>query len=209
VPQTLAGIMGIEPAKGKRMTALVKCSGGDRAKKKFEYAGISDCVAAMNAGGGPPECRYGCLGLGTCASACKFGAVTADEGVALVDYERCTGCMSCINACPRRIIAMVPYHADVNVCCSSVEKGTVLRKVCEVGCIGCRMCEKACNNGAIRVTDSLAVIDYDKCTGCGDCAEKCPRKLIFDANLDKGPKQAVEELDEEIEEENNSEEIKE
>ena len=190
--RAIAAIMEVEPVKSVRHTALVKCSGGNRASKKFEYAGIGDCVSAMNTGGGPLACRYGCLGLGTCVSACAFGAVSVTEGVALTDHERCTGCLACVKACPRRIITMVPYLADVNVCCSSVDKGAVLRKVCEVGCIGCRMCEKACKYDAIHVNNNLAVIDYEKCTGCGDCAEKCPRKLIFDANLDKGPKRAAE-----------------
>ncbi|MBQ9104072.1 MAG: 4Fe-4S binding protein [Clostridia bacterium] len=26
--------------------------------------------------------------------------------------------------------------------------------------------------------DNLAVIDYSKCTGCGICADKCPKKCI-------------------------------
>ena len=28
------------------------------------------------------------------------------------------------------------------------------------------------------MVDNLAHIDYDKCIGCGICAQKCPRKLI-------------------------------
>ncbi|MCL2081330.1 MAG: RnfABCDGE type electron transport complex subunit B [Oscillospiraceae bacterium] len=186
--QAIAGIMGVEPVKGKRMTALVKCSGGVRAKKKFEYAGIQDCVAAARIGGGLLECRYGCLGLGTCVSVCVFGAVSIVDGVAVIDYDKCESCGKCVSACPKNIISMIPYEADVHVCCSSADKGAVLRKICEIGCVGCRLCEKVCKHDAIHVNDNLAAIDYDKCTHCGDCAEKCPRKLISDANLDKGPK---------------------
>jgi Fe-S-cluster-containing hydrogenase component 2 len=35
-------------------------------------------------------------------------------------------------------------------------------------------CEKTCPNGAIKVQDNLAVIDYSKCTNCGECAKACP-----------------------------------
>ena len=33
-------------------------------------------------------------------------------------------------------------------------------------------------NEAVTVTDNLAHIDYEKCTVCGACAEKCPKKII-------------------------------
>ena len=41
-----------------------------------------------------------------------------------------------------------------------------------------KLCEKACETGAITVTDNLATIDNAKCTACGACVEKCPKKII-------------------------------
>jgi ferredoxin len=160
-----------------------------RAKNKFEYSGIKDCNAAMRIGGGSPKmCEYGCIGLGTCVAACPFGAISIVEDVAVVDHERCTGCLTCTKACPKKIIIPGPYFADVNVGCSSKSKGATLRKVCDIGCLGCKVCERICQHGAITVIDNLAVIDFEKCVGCGDCAEKCPRKLIVDAKLDRSPR---------------------
>ncbi|HOG01284.1 MAG TPA: 4Fe-4S binding protein, partial [Clostridia bacterium] len=49
---------------------------------------------------------------------------------------------------------------------------------CAAGCIACRRCEKECPEGAIRMENELAVIDYDKCTGCGRCVEVCPTRCI-------------------------------
>ena len=40
-------------------------------------------------------------------------------------------------------------------------------------CTDCDRCVKACPSGAITVKDNLAVIDYDKCIGCGVCTTKC------------------------------------
>lgn len=41
-------------------------------------------------------------------------------------------------------------------------------------CIGCRICEKNCNHGAITVNEERkAVIDYNKCVGCGQCVALC------------------------------------
>ena len=52
-------------------------------------------------------------------------------------------------------------------------------KACSVGCIGCKMCEKVCEFDAVKVTDNVAYIDTTKCTNCGACAEKCPKKIIL------------------------------
>jgi len=71
---------------------------------------------------------------------------------------------------------------DIRVLCSSRDTGAALRKFCDIGCLGCRLCEKNCPSGAIWVNDNLAVIDYDKCTNCSQCVSKCPRKLLMDIN---------------------------
>ena len=42
----------------------------------------------------------------------------------------------------------------------------------------CGLCQKNCEAGAITVIDNIARIDYDKCTHCGVCVEKCPKKII-------------------------------
>lgn len=189
VAEKLGGILGVVTGKNTRMTALVRCSGGLRARNKYAYEGLTDCQAAMRIGGGTPkECAYGCIGLGTCVSSCPWGAINLVDGVAVVDHERCTGCLQCAKACPKKIIIPVPYHADVNVACSSQDKGAILKKVCDIGCLGCKVCEKICQQKAIKIVDNLAVIDFDLCNGCGDCAEKCPRKLIVDAKLDRTPR---------------------
>lgn len=37
---------------------------------------------------------------------------------------------------------------------------------------------KNCPAEAIKVENFHAIIDYEKCTGCGVCMEKCPKKAI-------------------------------
>ncbi len=183
IADKIAEILGIQTKKNVRLTALVRCSGGNRAERKYEYVGEKDCLAASLVAGGPLECKYGCLGFGTCVKACPFGAISVENGAAVVDHEKCTGCLKCVKACPRGIIVPVPYTADVNVLCSSHDKGAVLRKICEIGCLGCKICVNTCKYDAIHVEDNLAVIDYDKCITCGECAEKCPRGLIKNSKL--------------------------
>ena len=177
----IAEIAGLaSPEAGIRKRAQVMCSGThELAAKKYIYEGIQDCVSAAMLSGGDKLCPNGCIGLGTCASACKFGAIHIINGVAAVDYEKCVACGACITACPKHIIRLIPYDAKHWVGCSSTDKGAVTKNYCEVGCIGCKICEKACSNGAIKVENNLASINYELCNGCGVCVSKCPRKIIW------------------------------
>lgn len=174
-------ILGIAVAGGERVSAMVLCRGAKGvAEEKYRYYGIEDCAAANRLAGGPKECAYACLGLGSCVKACKFGAIAVKDGVAVVDPDKCTACGMCVKACPKQVIGLVPYQAKYVVACRSKDKGNVVTKACRAGCIGCRLCEKACPVDAIRVEDNLARIDYQKCIGCGECALKCPRGIIVE-----------------------------
>jgi electron transport complex protein RnfB len=175
----IAEIMGIEAKTEEKMTAFVMCLGtADAAKNKYESNEHIDCHTANRLGGGMKECTFGCLGFGSCVEKCKFGALSLQNGVAVVAREKCTNCGACIAECPRKIIKRVPYSAKAVVACASKDKGKDTRNACSVGCIGCGICAKNCDAGAIEVVDNCAVIDYKKCTGCGLCAEKCPRGVI-------------------------------
>jgi len=183
----IAAVMGVKVEAAERRVAFVRCSGGDRAGHKFDrYVGLDDCVAAMKVSGdGPLDCSFGCLGLGTCVKACKFDAIHInDHGVAEVDREKCTYCMQCAAVCPRKVIVSMPYNVDIVLPCANHEKGAAAKSHCGISCIGCHLCEKNCPSGAITVRNNVAVIDYDKCTSCGTCVTKCPRKLIINIHAD-------------------------
>lgn len=173
-------IMGVALAPGRRMTAFVKCS-GTCAKTNPEYAYFDelDCrIAYLAPKHGAKKCSYGCCGYGTCAKVCPFDAIRIVDGLAVVDKEKCQACGKCVAVCPNKLIELVPYDAKFIVRCSSRAKGKDVKAACEDGCLGCGLCMKVCETGAISVVGNLASIDQDKCIGCGKCAEKCPAKII-------------------------------
>lgn len=178
--EQIAAVMGIEAADTKRMTAFVKCAGTcDKTKQNYDYYGVEDCkMLAFVPSGGPKTCNYGCMGYGSCVKVCPFDAIHIVDGIANVDKEKCKACGKCIAECPKNLIELVPYEAEHLVKCNSKAKGKDVMKGCSVGCIGCKMCEKVCEEGAIEVVDNIAHIDYGKCSGCGKCSEKCPKKII-------------------------------
>ncbi len=185
--QKIGEIMGVEVEERVRMRAQVMCSGtAEFAKKKYIYEGAKDCISATKQAGGDKLCPNGCIGLGTCVESCPFEAISVVEGVAVVDYKKCEGCGVCTHACPKGIIKLIPYNSRHWVGCMSVEKGAVTRKQCDVGCISCKLCEKACEYDAIHVNGFVASIDYDKCVGCDKCIDKCPRHIIWSASTQDG-----------------------
>ena len=178
--EKISAIMGVEAGEFVKKVAFVKCAGTcEKASDKYQYSGVQSCIEAMNVpGAGPKGCEFGCMGFGSCVKACPFDAIHVVDGIAVVDKEACKACGKCIAACPKHLIELIPYEQKTFVRCNSNAKGKVQLTICQAGCIGCRLCEKNCEAGAITVTNFLAHIDADKCTECGVCVEKCPRKII-------------------------------
>ena len=179
VAAQIAEIMGSEVEVVKNV-AFVKCSGTcEKAGDRFTYYGNEDCVqAALSTGGGAKACQFGCMGLGSCVKVCEFDAIHVENGIAVVDKEKCVACGKCIKVCPKKLIDLVPYEQKHFVACNSNDFGKEVKAVCQSGCIGCKMCERNCEADAIHVENNIAHIDYDKCTNCGKCKEKCPVKVI-------------------------------
>jgi Pyruvate/2-oxoacid:ferredoxin oxidoreductase delta subunit/bacterioferritin-associated ferredoxin len=55
---------------------------------------------------------------------------------------------------------------------------TMLAKVDEEKCIGCKICQKVCPPLAIEVVNKVSRVDAEKCRGCGNCNQRCPENAV-------------------------------
>ena len=179
--EAIADILGIEAVTVEPRVALVTCQGDNlRATNKYRYLGLQDCNAAQKLADGPKNCPGGCLGLGSCERVCPFGAIEMTaEKLAVINRDKCTGCEKCVAVCPRQVIRMVPLKATVHVLCNSHDKGALVRKYCQVGCIGCHICKKTVPE-AYQVKDFLASVEYQQDSDAVEAIDKCPTKCIRD-----------------------------
>jgi len=103
--QKVAQIMGVDAGEAETPLSYNLCNGGNRAADKYHYMGVSSCKAMAVVFGGKRVCTVGCIGLGDCIRACKFGAVKmGPAGHPVVNEELCVGCGACQHACPKDII---------------------------------------------------------------------------------------------------------
>lgn len=184
VANQVAHVLGMDQVDtGVPKVALQKCGGGCKVSTiRYDYHGVPTCGAAYMLHGGPLVCEYGCIGFGDCVAACPFDAMAmGPERRPRIDLDKCTGCGICVTTCPMGsddLLKLEDEGSPILVACCSHEGPKPTRQACPRGCIACKACEKVCEDDAIHVVENLAVVDYDRCTACGKCIEKCPTKCI-------------------------------
>lgn len=103
--EAVSSIMGVAAGEAEAPLSYNMCEGGNRAADKYHYMGVSSCKAMAVIFGGRRLCTVGCIGLGDCVKACKFGALSmGSNGHPVVDDDKCVGCGACQKACPKDII---------------------------------------------------------------------------------------------------------
>ena len=182
VAKKVAAILGVEVVQTYPYRPVIHCAARTEDKLGVvPYDGVKTCTEA-NIVGVTQACTYGCLGYGDCARACPFDALHMVAGKPVVDYDKCTGCGACVKACPRNLIEQIPFKQErmLVVACANKEPAREVKKVCKVGCMGCKACQRIFAE-LFEVKDNLAYLNYDKYTGDEDFEPvfaKCPAKVL-------------------------------
>ena len=181
----LAKIMGVKATPSYPFRPIVHCGARyDDRLLRSDYQGVPRCATA-NLVAGVQGCVYGCLGFGDCVRACEYDAIHVVKGLATVDYDKCVGCAACARVCPRNIITINAFKTDrmLAVLCSNLDAGKDVKRVCKVGCLGCRACERT--SDLFKVENNLSTINYETYAQSNfedvlKATKKCPRnRLVF------------------------------
>jgi len=176
----IAEFLGVEVGARDKLVARLHCAGGRaQARQIAEYERCGTCAAAAVVAGGGKGCWWGCLGLGDCDRACTFDAIEMNEnGLPVVDVERCTACNDCVEVCPRDLFELLPLGRPLLVQCRIPLVGDEARALCSVACDGCERCAQDAAAGLITMIGSLPVVDYARPDAARDATYRCPTRAI-------------------------------
>ncbi len=193
VADNVAAALGVEAHEAVRVVAVMLCNGGEaEAVMTGLYRGEQTC-AASDLTGGEKACVYSCLGYGDCVESCNYDSmVMNDNGIPVVFYDACVGCVACVKACPRDLLEMHPVDHKLFVYCKNKDKGPVAKKACKVACIACNLCVKDCEiEGGMEMVDNLAIVNYETCPQDDKPIVRCPTHcILFDKEVEN-TKEAV------------------
>lgn len=178
----IADYLGVEASQEEKKVARLLCAGGiSEAHNLANYkGGMSTCRGEAVVVGGSKDCSWGCLGLGDCETVCNFDAITMnDNGLPVVDAEKCTACNDCVEVCPKDLFVLMPISQKLIVQCRSLLEGDLAESKCSVACTACSRCVVDSAPGVIEIINNLAVINYDLNDLTSSLATKrCPTDAI-------------------------------
>lgn len=80
-----------------------------RAKGKNNRRIYVSCVNKDKGALTRKACEVGCIGCGKCVKICPFEAISLENNLAYIDFNKCKLCRKCIDECPQHTIVAVNF----------------------------------------------------------------------------------------------------
>ncbi len=67
------------------------------------------CINKEKGGIARKNCNVACIGCGKCQKVCNFDAITIENNLAYIDFNKCTLCRKCVAECPTNAILEINF----------------------------------------------------------------------------------------------------
>ena len=72
-------------------------------------------------------CEVACIGCGKCEKVCKFEAITIENNLSYIDYNKCRLCTKCVDECPTGAIVKINFPLKKMVNTEVVSQGSEVK----------------------------------------------------------------------------------
>ncbi len=89
------------------------------------------CINKDKGGVAKKSCEVACIGCGKCVKVCPFEAITLENNLAYINYEKCKLCRKCVPVCPTNAIHEINFPPPKVKTEEKVETNAVKKPVAE------------------------------------------------------------------------------
>lgn len=141
-----------------------------------KYESLGEITEELKKIGTPPgSCGPRVRNISSCVGLpeCSYANINTRELVEKIDKryfgrDLPTKIKIAVTGCPNSCAK--PQLNDIGI------MGVVKPKIINEKCTGCGVCVATCKEGAIKILNGKAVIDYNRCIYCGECTRVCPEE---------------------------------